>query len=295
MVRQIPPRLEKAIEPNRVWRMLGGLEDARNRFLSETNPNDLQSDDLWFLGCLMELIGTLGSVCGKQFFRHAALSGRKSSYVYGGLLVVFFYPLCNIIALEFAAQTVISTVTGMVVVWNILLAPCTLREDMTTKRMTTAVVVMIGIVGAGSFGAHYEVERDPDAELVQLSNPAAISYYVMLAAMFTMGYGVLLREKQPAWMPRWATMPQGSMRQGALQGFLAGAINGNAFVLKAALVFVRYGEWGNVMTYCASSPDPKTPASCVQPRMCMCAVAKENGGRLLAPTCPALSISARLA
>lgn len=170
----------------------------------------LQSDNLWALGCFFELFGTLASVSGKQLFRHAAITGRKTSYVYGTLLVVFVYPACNVLALDYAAQTVVSTVTGTVVVWNILLAPCTLGENMTTKRMTSAMVILLGIAGAGSFGAHFEVDRTPTSELQQLAQPVSIAYYVMLATALVVGYAVVL--------PNQKWMPPGSVRQGALQG-----------------------------------------------------------------------------
>ena len=171
----------------------------------------LQSDNLWFLGVFMELLGTLASVAGKQMFRHAAVTGERKFYAYGGICVVLIYPALDILALEFAAQTVVSTVTGMVVVWNILLAPCTLGEDMTTKRISSAVVIMLGIVGAGSFGPHYEIVRTPDQELTQMfKTGGAIAYYLLLFSWLALGYGVLLRNE--------TLMPKQSLRNGALQG-----------------------------------------------------------------------------
>merc|ERR1711988_1160531 len=187
----------------------------------------LKSDNLWFLGVFMELLGTFAGIAGKQMFRHAAVSGEKKFYAYGFVMVVLVYPTLDIFALEFAAQTVVSTVTGMVVVWNILLAPCTLGEDMTTKRISSAVVIMLGIVGAGSFGPHYEIVRSPEEELTQMfATGGAIAYYLLLFTFLGLGYGVVL--KNETWMPKQ------SLRNGALQGALAGSINGNAFVVKAA-------------------------------------------------------------
>lgn len=102
-------------------------------------------------------------------------------------------------------------VAGMVVVWNILLAPCTLGEDMTTKRISSAVVIMLGIVGAGSFGPHFEAERTPDQELQQLfTTGGAIFYYLLLFSFLAIGYGVVLPNEE--WMPKQ------SLRNGALQG-----------------------------------------------------------------------------
>ncbi|KAL3931803.1 MAG: hypothetical protein SGPRY_000976 [Prymnesium sp.] len=203
-----------------------------------------KSDNLWFLGVFMEFLGTFVSVAGKQMFRHAAVSGQRRFYVYGFIGVVLIYPALDIVALEFAAQTVISTVAGMVVVWNILLAPCTLGEDMTTKRISSAVVIMLGIVGAGSFGPHFEAERTPDQELQQLfTTGGAIFYYLLLFSFLAIGYGVVLPNEE--WMPKQ------SLRNGALQGgcALAGSINGNAFVVKAAILFVQHGQWGSFWLY----------------------------------------------
>jgi len=202
----------------------------------------LQSDQLWYVGVLMEMFGTLAGVAGKQMFRHAAVAGDKMYYVYGGVLVIIVYPAMDIVALEFAAQTVVSTVAGMVVVWNILFAPCTLGEDMTTKRLSAAVVIMLGIVGCGSFGPHYEVVRTTDELLKQMfTTPGAIIYYLLLALFLVIGYGVLL--------PNEKLMPKQSLRNGALQGALSGAINGNAFVVKAAIIFVEQGKWQDFMLY----------------------------------------------
>ena len=225
-------------------RALSGNEPSTPPAPPGLHEETLSSDSLWFLGCLLEFFGTLASVAGKQLFRYAAVSGQKGAYVYGILLVVLIYPAANIGALEFAAQTVISTVTGMVVVWNILLAPCTLGEDMTTKRMTSAVIIMLGIVGAGSFGAHYEVDRTPDSELAQLGRPASIVYYIILGLTISVGYFIVLKNE------KW--MPPGSVRQGALQGETMDTIS----VLNAAAT-----NGGGCITAMASGSSP--PPECI--------------------------------
>lgn len=50
-------------------------------------------------------------------------------------------PACDIAGYALAPASVIAPVTGMDIVWNTLIAPCSLGETLTVRRLASAVII----------------------------------------------------------------------------------------------------------------------------------------------------------
>ena len=119
----------------------------------------------------------------------------------------------------------------MVVVWNVLLAPCTLGERLTQSRMTGALLICIGTICVGLFGNHTETERSVDEYLRLFARPAAVAYYVL----FGVWTAVCIHY--------WRT---GSpFVSGFFVGALGGALAGNMFTTKAVVEMFKCVASGN--------------------------------------------------
>ena len=55
-------------------------------------------------------------------------------------------------ALSLAPMSIISTCAGLSVAWNVLLAPCTLGEQLTKVRVGAAAAIVAGTICMGVFG-----------------------------------------------------------------------------------------------------------------------------------------------
>lgn len=140
-------------------------------------------------------------------------------------------------AYSFAAQSIIAACAGLTVVWNVLLAPCTLGEILTMPRMIAAALICAGVVGVGVFGSHVEIERSPNEYLALFTRPAALCYYAGYALWAAVSLGLYWRAPQAV----------GSFFLCAFGGSLAG----NSFTTKAA---VELMECGAIDPGCPGSP-----------------------------------------
>ena len=137
---------------------------------------------LWWVGVLLDAVATLAGTGGKQLLRHAAVSKNMWFYPLGLVCTAVIDPAFDISAYSFAAQSIIAPCAGMVVVWNVLLAPWTLGEKYTRPRLVGAALICFGTVLVGLFGNHTEVDRTVDEYLALFARPAAVAYYVLFAA-----------------------------------------------------------------------------------------------------------------
>jgi len=184
-------------------------------------------DTHWYAGVLLELTGTLFNVLSKHAFRHAAVTGIWWWYLAGFAGWYLVYPALDILALNFASTSVVFAVDGMIVVWNIFLAPWTLSEPVTVARLTAAATITLGTIGAGAFGSHSEPEQTAESYFKAFSSDTAIAYFVSLPIVAVGIY--LIRE-------RYA---KGTRKHGFWTGVLGGWFGGCGIFQKAALVFIK--------------------------------------------------------
>ena len=109
-----------------------------------------------------------------QLLRHAAVTHNNWYYPLGLALTAVIDPAFDLLAYSFAAQSIIAAAAGLVVVWNVLLAPCTLGEELTPSRRLGALLICAGTVCIGLFGNHEEIERTPVEYSQLFARPAAI-------------------------------------------------------------------------------------------------------------------------
>jgi uncharacterized membrane protein len=139
-------------------------------------------NNLWYVGVLLDAVATLAGTGGKQLLRYAVVSNNAWYYPLGLVCTAIIDPAFDISAYSFAAQSIISPMGGMVVVWNVLIAPCTLGERLTYSRKLGALLIVVGTVCVGLFGNHNDVDRSVDEYLALFARGEAIAYYLFFAA-----------------------------------------------------------------------------------------------------------------
>mmetsp|Transcript_16168 Transcript_16168/g.36921 ORF Transcript_16168/g.36921 Transcript_16168/m.36921 type:complete len:259 (+) Transcript_16168:1-777(+) len=135
---------------------------------------------------------------------------------------------------------------GLVVVWNVLLAPFTLGEVLTPTRKWGALLVVIGTACAGFFGNHSAHDLSVDEYLRVFSRPLAVLYYVCFAVISASCVYFLKHGSHYA--------------KGFAAGAWGGLLAGNMMTTKAAVemikcVWLHSGDpVGAMNAHCLSNP-----------------------------------------
>ena len=140
---------------------------------SATGCTNVSHNDLWFVGVFLDAIATLAGTGGKQLLRFAVVKNNVWYYPLGLVCTAVIDPAFDISAYAFAAQSIISPMGAMVVVWNVAIAPCTLGEVLTRSRKIGAGLIIFGTLFVGFFGNHNSKERTADEYLQLFGRPAA--------------------------------------------------------------------------------------------------------------------------
>uniref|UniRef100_A0A7S3VXX1 EamA domain-containing protein n=2 Tax=Emiliania huxleyi TaxID=2903 RepID=A0A7S3VXX1_EMIHU len=213
------------------------LENATLLLLNATTaaaaPSLPRSNDLWWVGVLLDCVATLGGASGKQLLRHAAVTKNNWFIPLGMFFTAVIDPIFDISAYAFAAQSVIAPMAGMVVVWNVVLAPFTLGEVLTPSRKRGTLLVVLGTACSGFFGNHLVHERTVDEYLALFARPLAQLYYVCFAAVSAVCL-YYLRRGSHFW-------------RGFAAGALGGLLAGNMMTTKASVEMVKCValHWGD--------------------------------------------------
>ena len=205
--------------------------EAANATRTQTGLPRVEANSLWFFGVSLELLGTFVNVVGKQCIRYAQLTDRSIFWLVGVVLWSLVYPLFDIAALSYAPESTVFSVDGMIVVWNVVLAPHVLGEPVTRSKFWASMVVTLGTIGAGAFGSHTESANTTHEYMQLLKTPGAVAYYFLFA--FVMIYGTIQSRRLEPY----------SRVGGFVQGVVAGWCGGCAFFLKVLIQFVREGKW----------------------------------------------------
>lgn len=187
----------------------------------------LEPASVWGTGLLLVAVGTCIGTVGKLLLRHAAVVGLWRYYAIG-LLVVVLGKQWEYVAYTFCAESVVAPAAAAgIVIWNALLAPLALREELTMTRRLAVLLILLGTCGVAGFGSHTEVARTPDDYIQLFSRPTALVYYL--------GYAV--------WMLACACAIAcfGGKWRALAQCALGGSLVGNAFTTKAAMELAKCG------------------------------------------------------
>ena len=201
--------------------------------------DQLALEPWWFAGVLIEFVSTFSGTIGKQSWRLAAIASpgpialvwkrpvALSLYAVGIFLTLCEPPLDSI-ALTLAPMSIISTCAGLSVAWNVILAPCTLGEQLTVVRVLAAAAIVAGTILMGIFGPHSEVSRTGQQYIEIMGRPMASIYYMLLLSLI--GVLAYLTRRYPT--------------RGIYPAMLAGALVGNQFLLKVATELLSCGLLG---------------------------------------------------
>ena len=197
-----------------------------------------QKASQWYVGVLLDCVATLAGTLGKQMLRYASITRRKRYAVLGILFTGVIDPVFDVCAYSFAAQSIISPMAGMVVVWNVILAPCTLGEKLTLSRKHGAALILAGTVCVGLFGNHNEVQRSVDEYLVLFSSPTACAYYAAFCVWSAICF----------YYHRYSS----EFVSRSIVGAYGGSLAGNMFTTKAAVGMLKC--FSEVSDACSPNP-----------------------------------------
>ena len=197
-------------------------------------------NNLWWVGILLDAVATLAGTAGKQLLRFAVITKNPIYYPIGLLCTAVVDPAFDISAYGFAAQSIIAPCAGMVVVWNVMLAPWTLGEQLTRSRKIGGCLICLGTICVGIFGNHNDCKRTIDEYLLLFARPAACCYY-FLFVLWTLICLHFYRSGSPT-------------VSGFFVGAYGGALAGNMFTTKAVVeMFKCVAATGAVVVVAAAA------------------------------------------
>ena len=179
----------------------------------------------WWVGVLIELIAVFCSAFGKVLLRLAAVRKQPLYYVIGVLIAAIISPVFDMVAYAFAPTTLLTACGGMVVVFNVVLAPCILAERLTVQRAASALLITIGTVGSSLFGSHDQTEQSQEDYMKLFVAPLAICYYVLLIVWYAIAIHFIRRSEATETKCAWLAA-------------LGGSCSGNSFTTKAGVAML---------------------------------------------------------
>jgi len=190
-------------------------------------------------------VATLAGTGGKQLLRYAVVKNNAWYYPLGLLCTAVIDPAFDVSAYSFAAQSIIAPMGGMVVVWNIAIAPYTLGEALTRSRVAGAVLIIVGTLFVGLAGNHEDTKRSVDEYLALFARGEAVLYYVLLT-LWCAVCGYYWRHGSP-------------FVSGFYVGAFGGSLAGNMFTTKAVVEMIKCITTGDQtdpcdQTSCAYNP-----------------------------------------
>jgi len=148
---------------------------------------------------------------------------------YIGLLVnVLIGPLLEMAAYAFAAQSLLAPFGGLDTVWNALLAPWTLGEKLTTRRILGIIIIMTGTIGSAVFSNHDDKDYTAQDFKDLLITWRTLIYIVCFSGWFCVGFWLIFTNKP------------GSFIRGLMLGVMGGSLAGNMFFVK--IVTTLFGQ-----------------------------------------------------
>jgi len=201
------------------------------------------AEQIW-LGVLLAVLASMSGTIGKQLLRFSELKTQKGStslaavaFVVGLTLNVAIGPFIDLSSYAFAPQTLIAPLCGLDVVWNTMLAPCTLGEKLTPKLVKGVVCIAIGAIGTSLFG--HKEDKEYTLQVVQdtFVRPTVCLYLSCLALWLAFNILVLQAESSaPKETQPWY---RANRIRGLSLGMTAGSLAGNMFCAKAFVELVQ--------------------------------------------------------
>lgn len=219
-----------------------------------------EGQNLVFVGIILGVFASMSGTIGKQLLRFSELVKRrgnihaaKVALGIGLALNTAVGPIVDMLSYAFAPQSLIAPLGGLDVVWNTMVAPCTLGEKLTPLVIFGAFLIAAGATATSFFGNHDDKDYDIDVLQDTFMRPAVAFYFGGLCIWLLFNITVLqVRSAAPKGQP-WAT---GDRLRGLSLGITAGSLAGNMFCVKGFVELVeasiRDGDgtiWAHWMPY----------------------------------------------
>lgn len=202
--------------------------------VSDYVPPQINEKNLWLLGVLLAVFGTLVGTIGKQMIRRSEMykqdrRERESSIMFsvGLALQVALNPLCDLAGYALAPASVIAPVTGMDIVWNTVIAPCSLNETLTSRRLLSTIIIFFAATTSVLFRQINEVKWTAAYVEMVLWQNRTMLYAICFIAWYLWNVVVQMR------------FEKGSPIRGFSLGATAGTLAGNMWCTKITAVLLE--------------------------------------------------------
>jgi len=98
---------------------------------------------------------------------------------WAGFLLIIFGTVLDVVALAFAAQSLVAPLAGLSLVFNVLIAPCFLEEVVTRIDLVATAIILLGCTMAVAFADHEHTSYDFDEIVDKANNAACWTYFVV--------------------------------------------------------------------------------------------------------------------
>eukprot|EP00440_Ansanella_granifera_P004054 gb/GFBE01004400.1/.p1 GENE.gb/GFBE01004400.1/~~gb/GFBE01004400.1/.p1 ORF type:complete len:361 (+),score=66.03 gb/GFBE01004400.1/:1-1083(+) len=192
------------------------------------------SGSLWPFGVALAVFGTLVGTVGKQLIRRSELykqehREREGSilFVLGLALQVALNPACDLAGYALAPASVIAPVTGMDIVWNTVMAPCSLNEELTSRRLLSSMIIFLTATASVLFRQINEVDWTAQHVLHTMLQTRTMLYAICFVAWYLLNVCVFMKYER------------GSPVRGFSLGATAGTLAGNMWCTKITAVLTE--------------------------------------------------------
>ncbi|CAL1140507.1 unnamed protein product [Cladocopium goreaui] len=188
----------------------------------------------WVLGVALVIFGLTLGTGGMQLIRMSELKKKgekfvesRTFFVLGMVMNTFFGPLLDVAGYAYASAAVIAPLSGFNVVINAVIAPVTLGEKLTSRRLIASAMVAITAPLSIFFKNHRE---DKEAWTLERAEDVLLRWRVLF-------YGLIFA----MWFCFNLRLRKRSAKGSALRGFslaaTAGSMAGNMWCTRVAAVF----------------------------------------------------------
>jgi len=195
------------------------------------------------VGIALAVFASMTGTIGKQLLRFSEINKQrgnayvaKVSLTIGLALNTAVGPIVDMMSYMFAPQSLIAPLGGLDVVWNTLIAPCTLGEKLTKTVIFGVVLIAGGATGTTAFGNHEDKDYNLDM-MKDIFIRKTVAFYLGSLVVWLLFNILFLQPRSSA--PKGEPWASGDPIRGLSLGMTAGSIAGNMFCVKAFIELLQ--------------------------------------------------------